>query len=84
MVDDSLCEVIITAPDEQWLVDFTTQLITDRLAAGGHHTTIRSVYTWNGSIHDRPETRVALHTRTSLVDTIVTRTSLLTPTRSPA
>jgi periplasmic divalent cation tolerance protein len=26
-----VCEVIITAPDPDWLVEFTRRLITDRL-----------------------------------------------------
>ena len=71
MADDELCEVVITAADEDWLVAFTHRLVRDRLAACGHHTQIRSVYTWQGQLHDEPETRVALHTRVSLVDAIV-------------
>src|SRR4051794_21718947 len=49
---DDICEVIITAPDQEWLVSFTRQLIADRLAASSHHTPIRSVYTWQGQIED--------------------------------
>lgn len=71
--DDDISEVVITAPDQDWLVAFTRQLVADRLAACGHHTAIRSVYTWDGQIHDEPETRVALHTRVALVETIIAR-----------
>jgi periplasmic divalent cation tolerance protein len=71
---DEFCEVIITGPDEGWLVGFTRQLVTDRLAACGHHSQIRSVYAWEGEVHDEPETRLALHTRSSLVPAIVERT----------
>ena len=48
MTDDQLVEVIITAPDEDWLIKFTRKLVEDRLAACGHHTPIRSIYTWDG------------------------------------
>lgn len=69
---DDLCEVIITAPDADWLAQFTTDLVADRLAACGHHITpIRSIYRWEGAIHDVHEARVAVHTRLALVDRIV-------------
>ena len=70
---DDVCEVIITADDEGWLIDFTRSLVTDRLAACGHHQPIRSVYRWQGAIQEEREVRVALHTRTELVDTIIER-----------
>jgi len=70
---DGVCEVIITADDEGWLIDFTRSLVTDRLAACGHHQPIRSVYRWQGVIQEERELRVALHTRRSLVDKIITR-----------
>ena len=69
----TICEVIITADDEGWLVDFTRSLVTDRLAACGHHQPIRAVYRWQGAIQEERETRVALHTRQSLVPTIIER-----------
>ena len=69
---DDLCEVIITAPDADWLAQFTTDLVAERLAASGHIITpIRSIYRWQGEIYDVSEARVALHTRKSLVDRIV-------------
>jgi periplasmic divalent cation tolerance protein len=70
-----ICEVIITADDSDWLLDFTRSLVRDRLAACGQRIlSIRSVYRWQG-IEDEGEARVALHTRTSLVPTIVERTN---------
>jgi periplasmic divalent cation tolerance protein len=67
-------EVVITAADPQWLADFTRRLVTDRLAACGQQVAaIRSVYRWDGEVHDDPEARVALHTRADLVDRIVER-----------
>ncbi|MFL6043650.1 MAG: divalent-cation tolerance protein CutA [Propionibacteriaceae bacterium] len=71
---EPICEVIITADDEDWLIMFTRSLIEDRLAACGQHSApIRSIYRWDGSIHDDREVRVALHTRASLVSAILAR-----------
>jgi len=71
-----ICEVIITAPDADWLAQFTTGLVTERLAACGHNITpIRSIYRWKGDIYDVIEARVALHTRRSLVERIVEKTN---------
>jgi periplasmic divalent cation tolerance protein len=71
---DQVCEVVITADNEEWLLNFTRSLVSDRLAACGQHITpIRSIYRWNNEIqHDR-ETRVALHTRLDLVPAILER-----------
>jgi periplasmic divalent cation tolerance protein len=74
--DDQVCEVIITADNVDWLADFTRKLVEDRLVACGQNIApIRSIYRWEGGVHDEPEARVALHTRTSLVPAIVERTN---------
>ena len=67
--------MVITAADADWLAGFTRTLVEERLAACGHLLTpIRSVYRWDGAVHDEAEARVALHTRRSLVPAIVART----------
>ena len=81
--DPEVCEVVITAPDEAWLLSFTRHLVQERLAACGHHTPIRSIYTWDGTIHDEHETRVALHTRTSCVPAIIAATNQQHPYEVP-
>jgi periplasmic divalent cation tolerance protein len=87
MTDDpssDLCEVSITAPDADWLAEFTNQLVTDRLCACGHITgPIRSIYRWAGDIHDETETRVALHTRRALVPAIVAAAQAVHPYEVP-
>ena len=71
---DDVGEVVITAADPQWLAEFTRRLVADRLAACGQQVAaIRSIYRWDGAVQDDPEARVALHTRTALVDAIVAR-----------
>ena len=74
------CEVVVTAADADWLADFTRTLVDERLAACGHvMPAIRSVYRWQGEVHDEGEARVALHTRSALVPEIVARTGELHP-----
>lgn len=69
-----ICEVIITADNADWLVEFTRRLVNDRLAACGQNiAAIRSIYRWQGAVQDDPEARVALHTRVDLVPRIVER-----------
>jgi CutA1 divalent ion tolerance protein len=59
---DQICEVIVTADNPEWLLDFTRSLVRDRLAACGQHVlSIRSIYRWHGAIEDEGEVRVALH-----------------------
>ncbi len=74
MPTDDLCEVVITAPDPEWLAAFTRRLIEDHLCAGSHQIeTVRSIYPWKGEIHDTQEARVALRTRNALIDAIIER-----------
>jgi periplasmic divalent cation tolerance protein len=78
--DGEFCEVVVTGPDPEWLAGYTRTLVEERLAACGHQlAAIRSVYRWEGAVHDEAEARVALHTRRSLVPAIVARTDELHP-----
>jgi periplasmic divalent cation tolerance protein len=55
-----LCEVVITAPDPEWLKSFSRKLVEDRLAASAHNfAPVRSVYRWHGEIYERTEGRVS-------------------------
>jgi periplasmic divalent cation tolerance protein len=73
-VTTEICEIVITAANPDWLAGFTRRLVADRLAACGQQiAAIRSIYRWDGAVQDEPEARVALHTRTALVDRIVER-----------
>jgi len=83
-VDEECCEVVVTAADADWLAGFTRTLVEERLAACGHVIgPIRSVYRWDGAVHDEPEARVGLHTRRSLVPALVERTRELHPYAIP-
>jgi periplasmic divalent cation tolerance protein len=71
---DDVCELVVTAPDADWLVAFGRQLVIDHLAASVHNMTpIRSVYEWRGQLYDRPEARAGIHTRIELVPHIIER-----------
>jgi periplasmic divalent cation tolerance protein len=66
-----LCEVVITAPDPEWLLDMTRSLVAEGLCASVHHfSPVRSIYRWQGEIIERTEGRASLHTRTVLVERI--------------
>ena len=72
---EPVCEVIITADDEAWLLSFTRSLVEDRLAACGQLIgPIRSIYRWDDGVQEDTEVRVALHTRKALVPAIIERT----------
>ena len=74
MPPNELCEVVITAPDPEWLKAFTRQLIEDRLAASAHNfVPIQSIYRWRGEIYERPEGRASLHTSRARVPEIIAR-----------
>lgn len=80
MDEPEFCEVVVTGPDAGWLATYTRTLVEERLAACGHQLGgIRSVYRWEGAVHDEAEARVALHTRRSLVPAVVARTRELHP-----
>ena len=81
---EDCCEVVVTAADTGWLVEFTRRLVQDRLVACGHTMeAIRSVYRWEGAVREDPEARVALHTRASLVPAVIARTAAEHPYQVP-
>lgn len=83
-MNDDVAEVILTGPSADWIAEFTRGLVDDRLAACGHLSgTIRSIYRWRDTVHDEPEARVALHTRTDLVARIVERANAEHPYEVP-
>jgi periplasmic divalent cation tolerance protein len=79
-----LSEVVITAPDPNWLLDLSRQLVGEGLAASVHaFQPVHSVYRWRGEIIERTEGRVSLHTRTELIPAIVERVKSVHPYEVP-
>jgi periplasmic divalent cation tolerance protein len=67
------CEVVVTAPEEDWLKDLCRQLVDARLASSAHVIfPITSIYRWHGAVHETTEARAFLRTRLGLVDALVT------------
>ena len=68
---DDLCEVIVTAPDGAWLEDLCRQLVSNRLASSAHVVhNVRSIYQWQGDVHETTEARAFLRSRARLVDAL--------------
>lgn len=66
-----LAEVVITAPDPEWLLQLTRELVEAGLCASVHNfAPVRSIYRWRGEVVERTEGRAALHTRLELVEAI--------------
>ncbi|GAA1879580.1 divalent-cation tolerance protein CutA [Asanoa iriomotensis] len=81
---EQVCEVVITAPDPNWLASFARELVDLRLCAGGHTINeISSVFRWRGEVNEVQEARVALHTRTAHVSEIVRLTNERHPYEVP-
>ncbi len=71
MIDD-LCEVIVTAPDREWLENLCRQLVERHLASSAHVVhPVTSVYRWQGEVHDAIEARAFLRARREHVKAIV-------------
>ena len=71
---DDPCEVILTAPDEQWMRTFAHQLVSDGLAAAAHLDLMGTIYRWHGEVREAIEARAILHTTFARVATIADRT----------
>jgi periplasmic divalent cation tolerance protein len=81
---NELCEVVITAPDAEWLTDLTRQLVHEGLCASVHNfAPVRSIYRWRGEVHERTEGRASLHTRLALLPAIVARVKAAHPYEVP-
>lgn len=79
-----LCEVVITAPDPDWLLDLSRELVAERLCASVHSFgSVRSIYRWQDEILERTEGRASLHTRAALVQEIVARVKAVHPYEVP-
>src|SRR6266704_2121968 len=80
-----VCEVVITAPDPDWLAELTHELVTDGLCASGHNfAPIRSIYRWQCEIYVQTGGRVALRTLRSLSASTIGRTTRAQPSGIPS
>ena len=72
MNSDGLCEVTITAPDRDWLIDLCRQLVDARFASSAHviHP-VTSIYRWQDSVHETIEARAFLRSRYELLADLI-------------
>lgn len=78
-------EIVITAPDAEWLATFCRSLIDDRLAAAAHIIEdIRTVYRWKDAVQDTHEARAHIRTRRALADAILQRVESEHPYEIPS
>ena len=54
--------VLTTTATEQQAAQLARGLVESRLAACVHIDTVRSIYRWQGAVHDEPEWRLAIKT----------------------
>ena len=66
-----ICEIVVIAPNRDWLTSILRQLVTTDLVARGHLEQVQSMYLSAGELHNEPEFRASLHTRRSNVPAIV-------------
>ena len=72
MTTDEPIEVIITAPERDWLADLCHQLVDARLAASAHVVhPVTSIYRWKGAVETTTEARAFLRSRRALLDDLV-------------
>jgi periplasmic divalent cation tolerance protein len=66
------CEVVVTAPEHDWLCDLCRQLVEAHLASSAHVVfPVESIYRWRGAVHQATEGRAFLRTRFGHVDALV-------------
>ncbi|MCH7233011.1 divalent-cation tolerance protein CutA [Glycomyces sp. L485] len=81
---EPICEVVVTGPRTSLMQQMVETLLFERLVACGQRSDwVHSTFIWDGKIEHQPEERVRLHTRASLVPTIVSRVEELHPYEVP-
>ncbi|MCJ7715810.1 MAG: divalent-cation tolerance protein CutA [Anaerolineales bacterium] len=67
---DSVCLVLVTAPDSDTAVLIANTLLEKKLAACVNiYPGLRSIYRWEGKIQDESEVLMMIKTRVELIDT---------------
>jgi periplasmic divalent cation tolerance protein len=83
---EPIASVQITCPagSADWLHDFARALVADRLASSVNIVPgVRSLYRWQGEVHDAAELVAIVNTRAALVEDIIARTNQEHPYVTP-
>ncbi|MGL5810053.1 MAG: divalent-cation tolerance protein CutA [Nocardioides sp.] len=77
---EALASVTVTAEKSEHLAIIARALVAEKLAACVNIVpAIRSVYAWEGELHEDAEALAAIHTRESLVSAVIARVTELHP-----
>ena len=70
--DHELCEIVVTAPNGDWLEVLCRELVENRLASSANVVhDVLSIYRWQGEVHETKEARAFLRSRMALLDEVV-------------
>lgn len=84
MIENDIVEVVITCPNTESARSIASHLIEARLAACTQALNeVTSSYRWKGKVENDPEVRLAIHTRSRLVDEVHTAVERLHPYELP-
>jgi periplasmic divalent cation tolerance protein len=82
-VTDALV-VLVTAPTAERAAEIARAVVEERLAACGNVLpAIRSIYRWQGEVHDEPEALLVLKTSRARLDALRARVLALHPYEVP-
>ena len=81
---DGLVSITVTAANAEELAAIAHTLVGERLVACANICPgIRSVYRWDGMLHDEDEALAILHTRADIVTEVFARVRELHPYQTP-
>ena len=76
--------VLVTAPSAEKAAELARTLVEEQLAACGNVLPgLRSIYRWEGKVHDEPEALLILKTRAPLFEALRARVVALHPYQVP-
>jgi periplasmic divalent cation tolerance protein len=76
--------VLVTAPSAEKAADIARQLVEEKLAACGNVLgAIRSIYAWQGQVHDEPEALLVLKAPAHQLAALTERVRALHPYELP-
>jgi periplasmic divalent cation tolerance protein len=76
--------VLVTAPTADKAAELARTLVEEELAACGNVVPgLRSIYRWEGKVHDEPEALLLLKTRATLFEPLRERVVALHPYQCP-
>src|SRR5512140_3199107 len=76
--------VLVTAPSADKAAELARTLVEERLAACGNVLPgLRSIYRWEGKVHDEPEALLLLKSRAALFEALRERIVALHPYQVP-